>query len=184
MMSSDPPQPTATLEPTRGPLDPAILARGRALLLEGDAEGAMQHLRPAFDDDPAHAQVRSHYGLALGLARRRYHEALDLCQSAVKQEFFNPDLYANVARLNLAYGFKAEALRYLRRARMIDPANQAIQELFEQLGARSQPVLRFLPRRHLLNRWLGTARTAFIGRGAPWRERSHGRRSQHDHSVA
>ncbi len=76
-MSRYPPQPDEVLEPTRCPLDPAILVRGRALLSEGDAEGAMQHLRPAFDDNPAHAQLRSHYGLALGLARRRYHEALD-----------------------------------------------------------------------------------------------------------
>jgi tetratricopeptide (TPR) repeat protein len=131
------------------------------LLEQGDAEAAMQKLRPVFDDDRAHAQVRSWYGLALGLARRRYQEALDLCQSAVKQEFFNPDLYVNVAQLNLAFGFKAESLRYLRRARMIDPGNQAIRRLLEELGPRSAPVLPFLPRRHVLNRWLGGARHAF-----------------------
>ncbi len=183
-MSSDPPQPTAASEPTPGRLDPAILERGRTLLSEGDAEAAMLHLRPVFDDNPAHAQLRSHYGLALGLARRRYHEALDLCQSAVKQEFFNPDLYVNLVRLNLAYGFKADALRYLRRARMIDPANPAIQALFDQLGARSQPVLRFLPRRHALNRWLGRARTVFAARAAPGSEQGGSRRSQQDHSAA
>ncbi len=183
-MSSHPPQPDATVEPTRRPLDPAILVRGRALLSEGDAEGAMQYLRPAFDDNPAHAQLRSHYGLALGLARRRYHEALELCQSAVKQEFFNPDLYVNVARLNLAYGFKSEALRYLRRARMIDPANPALHGLFDQLGARSEPVLRFLPRRHLLNRWLGTARSVLINGAAAWGRRRRGRCSEEDHLAA
>ncbi len=183
-MSNHPPQPDATLEPTRRPLDPAILMRGRALLSEGDAEGAMQYLRPAFDDNPAHAQLRSLYGLAMGLARRRYHEALDLCQSAVKQEFFNPDLYVNVARLNLAYGFKAEALRYLRRARMIDPANPAIHGLFDQLGARSEPVLRFLPRRHLLNRWLGAARSALMSRAVPLGEQRRDRPSEADHQAA
>ena len=183
-MSSNRPHADATSEPRCGPLDPAILGRGRALLAEGDAEGAMQHLRQAFDDHPAHAQLRSHYGLALGLARRRYLEALELCQSAVKQEFFNPDLYVNVARLNLAYGFKSEALRYLRRARMIDPANPEIQGLLDQLGERDEPVLPFLPRRHLLNRWLGTARSVFISRAARWGARSRDRRSQEDHLAA
>jgi tetratricopeptide (TPR) repeat protein len=134
------------------------IAIARQLLQQGEAEAAMQKLRPVFEEDRAHAQVRSWYGLTLGLARHRYHEALDLCQSAVKQEFFNPDLYLNVAQLNLAFGFRAESLRYLRRARMIDPGNQEIHRLLEELGPRAQPVLRFLPRRHVLNRWLGTAR--------------------------
>ena len=145
-------------------LDPEILRRGRALLAEGDPEAAMQHLRPAFEEYPAHAQLRSHYGLALGLARQRYHEARELCQSAVKQEYFDPAHYLNAARLNLAYGFKSEALRYVRRARMIDPASPEVASLLEQLGLRSRPVLPFLPRPHLLNRWLGAARAVFLRR--------------------
>ena len=140
------------------------VACARDLLDRGEAESAMQKLRPVFDEDRAHAQVRSYYGLTLGLARRRSQEALDLCQSAVKQEFFNPDLYVNVARLNLAFGFKAESLRYLRRARMIDPGSAAINRMLEELGPRATPVLSFLPRRHLLNRWLGNARYALSQR--------------------
>jgi tetratricopeptide (TPR) repeat protein len=158
------------------------VAMARELLETGDAEAAMQKLRPVFDEDRAHAQVRSYYGLTLGLARRRYQEALDLCQSAVKQEFFNPDLYVNVARLNLAFGFKAESLRYLRRARMIDPGNAAINRLLDELGPRATPVLSFLPRRHLLNRWLGTARYALSQR--PFRPIAHEKSSTPDQAVA
>jgi tetratricopeptide (TPR) repeat protein len=143
----------------------SAIAAARRLLDEGDAEAAMQRLRPIFDEDRAQAQVRSWYGLTLGLSRRRYHEALALCQSAVKQEFFNPELYVNVAQLNLAFGFKAESLRYLRRARMIDPGNQTIRRLLEDLGPRRDPVLRFLPRGHILNRWLGSVRHLLL-RGA------------------
>ena len=142
-----------------------VIACARELLDQGDAEAAIQTLRPVFDDDRAHAQIRSWYGLALGLARHRYHEAHELCQSAVRQEFFNPELYLNVARLNLAFGFRAESLRYLRRARMIDPGNQSIELLLEELGPRSAPMLAFLPRRHLLNRWLGSARHALTRSG-------------------
>ena len=130
----------------------------RGLLASGDAESAMQRLRPVFDENRAQAQVRSWYGLTLGLSRRRYQEALDLCQSAVKQEFFNPELYLNVAKLNMAFGFKAESLRYLRRAKMIDPGNETIELLLDELGPRRAPVLGFLPRRHALNRWLGSLR--------------------------
>lgn len=158
------PETAPTSKPATRVLQAETLRRGRALVAEGDPEAAMKLLRPVFEDDPASAQLRSCYGLALGLARRRYHEALDLCQSAVKQEFFNSELYVNVARLNLAYGFKSEALRFLRRARMIDPANREIQSLFDQLGMRGKPVFQFLTRRHPVNRWLGSMRSAFSRR--------------------
>ncbi len=181
-MSIHPPSPDASVvvpaDTPQTAVDPAsraarnraaieVIACARELLDQGDAEAALQRLRPVFDEDRAHAQVRSWFGLALGLGRRRYHEALDLCQSAVRQEFFNPELYVNVARLNLAFGFRAESLRYLRRAKMIDPGNQAIRLLLEELGSRSDPMLPFLPRRHLLNRWLGTARHALTWNGRP-----------------
>ncbi len=143
------------------------IVEARAMLEQGDAEAAMQKLRPFYDEDRSHARLRSWYGLALGLARCRYHEARDLCQSAVKQEFFNPELYVNVAQLNLAFGFKAESLRYLRRARMIDPGNPEIDRLLDTLGPRAKPVLSFLPRGHVVNRVLGSARHALRGRPAP-----------------
>ena len=148
-----------------------LLSRVRDLLSGGDEHAALAELRSAYDRDPTDAQIRSYYGLCLGLAERKYNEGSDLCQSAVKQEFFNPELYLNVARLNLSFGFKAESLRYLRRAKMIDPASAACAELLAKLGYRSQPVVPFLPRRHLLNRWLGSARSAFLCRASRWRRR-------------
>jgi hypothetical protein len=58
----------------------------------------------------------------------------------------------------MAFGFKAEAIRYLRRGLMIDPANAGLAEDLERLGRRRVPVLQFLPRNHPLNRWLGRVR--------------------------
>ena len=79
------------------------------------------------------------------------------------QEFFNPELYHNLARLHLAFGFKAEAVRYLRRGLMIDPANASITESMRELGVRRRPPLGFLRRQNVLNRWLGR----LIRRAAP-----------------
>jgi hypothetical protein len=72
----------------------------------------------------------------------------------------NPELYHNLARVHLAFGFKAEAIRYLRRGLMIDPANAAMLTELNELGMRRSPTLSFLPRRHPMNRLLGR----FIGR--------------------
>ena len=139
------------------------LNHARELLDSGDSRAALDCLRTAYEAHPGHSQLRSYYGLCLGLEDRRYHEAIELCQSAVQQEFFNPELYLNVARLNLAFGFKAEGMRFLRRAAMIDPANAGVDQLRSDLGLRNQPVLPFLPRRHFMNRWLGNLRHRLTG---------------------
>ena len=94
---------------------------------------------------------------------RRFEKALELCRSAAKEEFFNPELYHNLARVHMAFGFKSEAIRYLRRGLMIDPANTSLADDLERLGRRRMPVLQFLPRNHPVNRWLGRMRTRFGG---------------------
>jgi tetratricopeptide (TPR) repeat protein len=116
---------------------------------------ALRHFGSATRLDPGRASYRSYYGLALGLAERRLDRALALCREAAKQEFFNPVHYHNLARLHLAFGFKAEAVRFLRRGLMIDPENREICEHMRRLGVRRRPALGFLRRQHLLNRWAG-----------------------------
>ena len=111
---------------------------------------AEDHYRRGID-----ALYASHYGLALGLAERRLDRALELCREAAKREFFNPVHYLNLARLHLAFGFKAEAVRYLRRGLMIDPGNGPIASAMRELGVRRRPPLGFLRRQNLLNRWIG-----------------------------
>jgi len=135
-----------------------LFERGCSIYEEGDAEKALPYLRSAYERDPDSAAIRSHYALCVGLVERRFGESVDLCQSAAKQEFFNPNLYFNLARLHLGFGFKAEGIRFLRRGLMIDPGNDRIADELRRLGDRVAPVISFLPRRHALNRWLGAAR--------------------------
>lgn len=132
--------------------------RGQEWLQADQPGAALEHFRAAHSLQRDNPRYRSYYGLCVGLVERRFNKALELCGAAVKEEFFNPDLYLNLARVHLAFGFKAEGLRYLRRALMIDPANDSAQRELRFLGERRRPVLGFLPRRHLLNRWLGRAR--------------------------
>jgi tetratricopeptide (TPR) repeat protein len=135
-----------------------LFERGCRLLEKGNPEEAFGCLEKAHHRHPEDARIRSQYGLCLGLVEHRFEKALELCRSAVKQEFFNPDLYLNLALVHLNFGFKSEAIRNLRRGQMIDPANQRIADLLAQLGERRSQVLGFLPRRHPLNRLLGRAR--------------------------
>jgi tetratricopeptide (TPR) repeat protein len=132
--------------------------RGEIALAGGDAARALDHFQAANRLDPTSPRFRSYYGLCLALADRRFDKALSLCRSAAKEEFFNPALYHNLALLHLSFGFKAEGIRYLRRGLMIDPGNEPIAESLRDLGMRRRTPLRFLSRRHLLNRWLGGLR--------------------------
>ena len=70
----------------------------------------------------------------LGLSERRWEQALELCRSAARDEFFDPIHYHNLARLHLAFGFKSEGLRLLRRGLMIAPDHTDILD--------AEPVLR------------------------------------------
>ena len=132
--------------------------RGEAALAQDEPALALGHFLAAHRLAPTSPRIRSYYGLCLALADRRFDKALRLCRSAAKEEFFNPVLYHNLARVHLTFGFKAEGIRYLRRGLMIDPGNELIAASLHELGVRRRPPLRFLPRRHMLNRWIGGLR--------------------------
>jgi hypothetical protein len=53
---------------------------------------------------------------------------------------------------------------------MVDPRNPALVLEWRRLGIRRPPVLRFLPRRHPLNRLLGRMRGLVVRDAVPPRE--------------
>ncbi len=130
-------------------------------------EAALPLFEQLLDREPRSARLRSYHALCRAVAERRFDEGLEHCQAAAKQEFFNPELYLNLARLHLAFGFKAEGVRFVRRGLMIDPGNEALSQAMTDLGARISPVLSFLPRRHPLNRLLGRARSRIVRLATP-----------------
>ncbi len=132
------------------------------MLCRCDTGEALEHFRASHELDPGNPRYRSYYGLGLGLVERRFNKAVELCRTAVKEDFQSPELYRNLAKVHLAFGFKAEGLRHLRRGLMIDPDCNAIRADLGEMGVRRMPVLSFLPRRHVLNRWLGRFRRGGI----------------------
>ncbi len=137
----------------------ALCDEARSLLEQGRAAEAVAPLREAVRLAPDHARTRSLLGVAVAGTKGGFEEGRNLCESAARQEFFNPDLYANLAKIYLQVGRRPEALRYLRRGQMIDPGHSGINAAINQLGNRRMPVVPFLPRRHPVNRALGSARS-------------------------
>ena len=93
--------------------------RGLALLEGGHGHDGFEHLSRAYLADPQSARFRSGYALALALVRGQFLGAVELARAAVRQEFYNPDLYLNLARIYMAFDCKAESVRYLRRGLMV-----------------------------------------------------------------
>jgi len=143
----------------------ATFQQGREYFENGQFARALESFEQAHAQDGDDATVRSYYGVCVGLVEHDFERAAELCRSAAKQEFFNPEQYLNLARVHLSFDFKAEGIRYLRRGQMIDPGHRGIAAELSDLGLRGHPVLAFLPRRHLVNRWLGLVRQLVVRGG-------------------
>jgi tetratricopeptide (TPR) repeat protein len=137
--------------------------RGLALLEAGHGPDGFEHLSRAYLSDPQNATYRSSYALALAIVRGQFLGAVELARAAVRQEFYNPDLYLNLSRIYLAFDFRGEAIRFLRRGLMVDPDNERVQRRLSELGIRRRPTIRFLPRSHTLNRMLGRVQARMLG---------------------
>jgi hypothetical protein len=94
----------------------------------------------------------------LALFEGRTADGIALCRRAVDLEFYRADHYLNLARVYLKAGRKRDAVQTLKHGRTVDPRHAEIVAEIAALGVRRQPVLRWLPRGHFVNRHLGRLR--------------------------
>jgi len=146
------------------------LRRGQELLRAGLEMAALEHFANAHRAKSDDARLRSHYGWAVATIDHRFERGLGLCREALRADGSSPDIYLNLSRVLMAGGRKAEGLRYLKRGLMADPRDATLLLEWRRLGVRRRPVRPFLPRRHLVNRFLGRMRRLlvrdFIPRGS------------------
>ena len=145
-----------------------LLDQASERLVAGFPHEAVEQLRRARERAPDDAGIQSLLGLALARSGGPFDEARALCEDASRREFDNPDLYVHLACVYLSVGRRPEALRYLRRGQMVDPHHARISQMLEELGRRRPAVIGFLPRRHWLNRALGSLR-GLVSRFGPFR---------------
>jgi tetratricopeptide (TPR) repeat protein len=100
----------------------------------------------------------SYYGLCTALLHNNVKGGLEHCQAALKQEFFQPDLYLNLGKVYLKANRKAGAVDAFYNGLKLDDDHKGILGELKRLGIRKSPFIRFLPRGHFLNRVLGQIR--------------------------
>src|SRR5688572_5665970 len=119
------------------------------------------HLEERSGNPAPRMKYLSYYGLSLSLAAGRTHEAIEMCERALSVEFYNPDLYLNVARVYLSAGERRRAHKALCQGLRIEKRHAGLLAEFRRMGVRRKPLFAFLPRRHVLNRLTGS----ILGRG-------------------
>jgi tetratricopeptide (TPR) repeat protein len=101
----------------------------------------------------------SFYGLCVAMVRRHYAEAVQYCNLSLKSQFMDPDHRTNLALVYLERSDRASAIENLQAGLRIQPNNQRIHSILNDIGTRRPPVLGFLSRNNPLNVWLGRRRT-------------------------
>jgi tetratricopeptide (TPR) repeat protein len=101
----------------------------------------------------------SYIGLAMTLAHGRSADAVQLCEQAVRREFFDPDLYCNLGIVYLRNRRRGEAFKAFKKGLKLRPRHPRIRQVLERYDERCEPTLAFLPRSHPVNRFIGRVRT-------------------------
>ena len=97
----------------------------------------------------------SYYGVTLVDDLERRPMALDCCRQAVREEFFNPDLFLNLSRVLLRLGNRGEAHKAASRGLALDPRHVGLRAHVQAMGVRGRPVVPFLHRDNRINVTLG-----------------------------
>ena len=123
----------------------------------GAAERTLSQLVESGSRDPAHL---SYCGLLLALNGKR-DRGVELCEEAVVRNGRRASLlYLNLARALDVAGRKRDAIEALNRGLLIHPDERQLRRELQHLVPRVQPVFPSLGRRHVLNRYVGLARSA------------------------
>ncbi|MEE9219310.1 MAG: hypothetical protein V3U98_09630 [Acidobacteriota bacterium] len=157
----------------RGPHPPSAVAPSLRLGLEAlhsrHPLKAMAHFEALLrrarhqPDHSLEAVSLSYYGLALALHAPQRRDALAYCERAVQFEFFNPDLYLNLARVQLIHGNRMRAYEAILRGLSLCANHPGLlRQLHRRLGTRRISLVPFLQRAHPLNVFFGRLRQRLL----------------------
>ena len=126
-------------------------------------EDATALLKRALELDPTHAESLSLYGLCLANRGLEYQRALTSCRQAIRQDPHNVTFQLHMAKVFKQMGDQGSAYKVMLRTWRSHPKHATAAAELARMGVRQPPVLRFLPRSHFCNRYLGRLRSRLNG---------------------
>jgi Flp pilus assembly protein TadD len=136
----------------------ANFKQGIRLLKEGHPQKALALLRLSFECEKHNPYYLSYLGLSVARAERKWEEASELCELAIKLKSREIQFYLNLAEVFILSKRRERAFDTLDAALEIFGEDKRLRQARGKLEKRSSPVLPFLPRDHFLNRKLGKLR--------------------------
>ena len=143
-----------------------IFQIGMHLLQRNRPEDASVAFKRAMRLAPTEPRYVSFYGLSLASGGKRLREAVRLCETAIANEFYRPDLHLNLGRVLLIAGKRARARKAFLKGQELDPQNPEIRTAIAEMGMRKSPVFPFLGRQNPINKWAGWLRHRVLPKSA------------------
>jgi predicted Zn-dependent protease len=116
---------------------------------------ALPHMLRASQLEEHNPFYQSYLGVTLARAEKKYSEAEELCDNALRLKRDQPQLYLNLAEVYISAGRRQDAMETLTMGVKFAHRDARIQHLMSQISSRRRPVIPFLGRKHFVNRRLG-----------------------------
>jgi tetratricopeptide (TPR) repeat protein len=123
-----------------------------------EATGYFKQALKKFPDEPRYL---SYLGLCVAIQDNKATEALVLCECAVEEEFYRPELYNNLGKVHMLLGNRRKAYKAFIKGLSLDSKNKEIQLEMEKMGLRKKPVFPFLSRNNVMNKYTGKLLSVF-----------------------
>ena len=136
------------------------------LIETGKTREALEILRKLVENMPSsiyeiEARYLSYYGYLTGIVSHNYKRGIELCNEAIKREFFHPDFYLNLGRLYLDVNNRNMAVKTFYKGLKVDKKDKGLLKEINKLGIRKRPVFPFWDRQHTINKFAGKMRELF-----------------------
>lgn len=141
------------------PAEPfAVFKEGVELLRNQYPEKALPKLQRAFDSDKHNPYYISFLGLCIARAQRKWTQASELCEMAVKLNPKEIQFRLNLGEVYALAGQRERSLLTLDHAMKLFDNDARLKQARSKVEKRRAPLLAFLGRKHFLNRELGKLR--------------------------
>ena len=157
-----------------------ILKEGVSLMRTGDHVAAINMFEQVYKSDtlPKPISGLSYYGYCLAKLRKKYREAIELCERAVNERPDDPAHWANLTEVCMMANRRVKAHNTIEEALKRFPRTKLLLDIRDWMGKRRAPVIPFLDRSNPMNMILGHIRhTWFQSREAKAKGTPAGRRS-------
>ena len=136
--------------------------RAIEMLNRNRPSAARKHLEQALQICPQNSAYLSLYGLVIAIDTEDFDSARRICDKAVRMSPQDPQSRVNLGKVFRLQGDNGAAYEEFIAAWQLDKLHPAPAAELTRMGIRRPPMLRFLPRSHWANVFLGRLRSRLL----------------------